>query len=156
MLLPCSQPGTGLPALTPRRRTLCRLRSVRTAGCGHSDLSTAFHSCSDSASIVCCCIKPTESQLPAQIRSIWLLVYPLMGYASWRIYNSHEPCAAPLILYAALLLATWLCWPPLVSYKRPAAGLLDCLGELSCLSLLFYHLHLAYLNIRLHHPIDYD
>ena len=63
-----------------------------------------------------------------QVRSIWLLIYPLMGVSSWRIYMNPEPHAVALLLYMALLVATWLCWPPILLPHKPQAGLLDLAG----------------------------
>lgn len=64
-----------------------------------------------------------------QVRSIWLLIYPLMGVSSWRIYINPQPHAVALALYVALLVATWLCWPPIFLPHKPQAGLLDLAGE---------------------------
>ncbi|KAK9806515.1 hypothetical protein WJX73_005835 [Symbiochloris irregularis] len=60
-----------------------------------------------------------------QVRSVWLLIYPLMGLSSWRIYINPQPHAVALALYVALLVATWLCWPPIFLPHKPQAGLLD-------------------------------
>ena len=54
-----------------------------------------------------------------------------MGVAAWLVWRQGgwAQQAMPLLLYAGLLLAAWLSWPPTFCRGQTLQGLLDALGE---------------------------
>ena len=67
----------------------------------------------------------------ATLSGPWAAVYACMGAAAWLVWRQGgwSQQALPLLLYAGLLLAAWLSWPPTFRRGQALHGLLDALGE---------------------------
>jgi tryptophan-rich sensory protein len=66
-----------------------------------------------------------------KMQSPWGIVYVFMGFASWLVWRQggFKAHPLPLCLYAALLVAVCLAWPPaFIKGNRVSAGV-DVLGK---------------------------